>query len=132
MFDNLTDRFSNTFKKLKGQSRLTESNIQETLHEVRVALLEADVALPVVNDFLEGVKTGALGQDVQNSLTPGQSMIKLVQAELIKVMGNKNETLNLNAQPPAVILMAGLQGAGKTTTVAKEDAQTATLLMPIE
>jgi len=119
MFDNLTDRFSNTFKKLKGQSRLTESNIQETLHEVRVALLEADVALPVVNDFLEGVKTGALGQDVQNSLTPGQSMIKLVQAELIKVMGDKNETLNLNAQPPAVILMAGLQGAGKTTTVAK-------------
>ncbi len=119
MFDNLTDRLSNTLKKLKGQSRLTESNIQETLQEVRVALLEADVALSVVNDFLERVTVGALGQDVQNSLTPGQSMIKLVQAELIKVMGEKNETLNLNAQPPAVILMAGLQGAGKTTTVAK-------------
>ena len=86
---------------------------------MRVALLEADVALPVVTDFLENLKIGALGQEVQNSLTPGQSMIKLVQAELIKVMGDKNESLNLNAQPPAIILMAGLQGAGKTTTVAK-------------
>ena len=81
--------------------------------------MEADVALPVVTDFLENLKTGALGKDVQNSLTPGQAMIKLVHAELIKVMGEKNESLNLNAQPPAVILMAGLQGAGKTTTVAK-------------
>ena len=84
-----------------------------------MALLEADVALPVVTEFLENLKTGALGQEVQNSLTPGQSMIKLVHAELIKVMGAQNETLNLKAQPPAVILMAGLQGAGKTTTVAK-------------
>ncbi len=119
MFDNLTERLSGTLKKLKGQSRLTESNIKDTLQEVRVALLEADVALPVVNDFLENLKTGALGQEVQNSLTPGQSMIKLVHAELIKVMGAQNETLNLKAQPPAIILMAGLQGAGKTTTVAK-------------
>ncbi len=119
MFDNLTERLSGTLKKLKGQSRLTESNIQDTLQEVRVALLEADVALPVVNEFLENLKTGALGQEVQNSLTPGQSMIKLVHAELIKVMGAQNETLNLKAQPPAIILMAGLQGAGKTTTVAK-------------
>ncbi len=119
MFDNLTERLSGTLKKLKGQSRLTESNIQDTLQEVRVALLEADVALPVVTEFLENLKTGALGQEVQNSLTPGQSMIKLVHAELIKVMGAQNETLNLKAQPPAVILMAGLQGAGKTTTVAK-------------
>jgi signal recognition particle subunit SRP54 len=119
MFDNLTERLSGTLKKLKGQSRLTESNIQDTLQEVRVALLEADVALPVVTEFLENLKMGALGQEVQNSLTPGQSMIKLVHAELIKVMGAQNETLNLKAQPPAVILMAGLQGAGKTTTVAK-------------
>ncbi len=119
MFDNLTERLNGTLKKLKGQSRLTESNIQDTLKEVRTALLEADVALPVVTDFLEKLKAGALGQEVQSSLTPGQSMIKLVQTELIKVMGDKNESLNLNAQPPAVILMAGLQGAGKTTTVAK-------------
>ena len=100
MFDNLTERLSGTLKKLKGQSRLTESNIQDTLQEVRVALLEADVALPVVTEFLENLKTGALGQEVQNSLTPGQSMIKLVHAELIKVMGAQNETLNLKAQPP--------------------------------
>ena len=119
MFDNLTQRLSGTLKKLKGESRFTESNIKDTLQEVRAALLEADVALPVVTDFLENLKTGALGKDVQNSLTPGQAMIKLVHAELIKVMGEKNESLNLNAQPPAVILMAGLQGAGKTTTVAK-------------
>ncbi|MDO9105085.1 MAG: signal recognition particle protein [Methylovulum sp.] len=119
MFDNLTDRLSNTLKKLKGQGRLTEDNIKETLREVRTALLEADVALPVVTDFIERVKTGALGQDVQTSLSPGQSMIKLVQSELVKVMGEANEGLNLKAVPPVVILMAGLQGAGKTTTVAK-------------
>jgi signal recognition particle subunit SRP54 len=119
MFDNLTDRLSNTLKKLKGQGRLTEDNIKETLREVRMALLEADVSLAVVTDFIERVKEGALGQDVQASLSPGQAMIKLVQAELVKVMGDANEGLNLNAVPPAVILMAGLQGAGKTTTVAK-------------
>ena len=119
MFDNLTDRLSITLKKLKGQGRLTEDNIKETLREVRMALLEADVSLPVVTDFIERVKDGALGQDVQTSLTPGQAMIKLVQSELVKVMGAANESLNLNAVPPAVILMAGLQGAGKTTTVAK-------------
>jgi signal recognition particle subunit SRP54 len=119
MFDNLTDRLSGALKKLKGQGRLTEDNIKETLREVRMALLEADVALPVVTDFIERVKEGALGQDVQASLSPGQSMIKLVQAELVKVMGDANEGLNLRAVPPAIILMAGLQGAGKTTTVAK-------------
>ncbi|WP_020562329.1 signal recognition particle protein [Methylosarcina fibrata] len=119
MFDNLTDRLSNTLKKIKGQGRLTEDNIKETLREVRVALLEADVALPVVTDFIDRVKAGALGQEVQSSLTPGQSLIKLVQAELIKVMGEANEGLNLRMNPPAIILMAGLQGAGKTTTVAK-------------
>ena len=119
MFDNLTDKLSITLKKLKGQGRLTEDNIKDALSEVRVALLEADVSLPVVTDFIERVKEGALGQDVQSSLTPGQAMIKLVQSELVKVMGAANESLNLNAVPPAVILMAGLQGAGKTTTVAK-------------
>ena len=119
MFDNLTDRLSLTLKKLKGQGRLTEDNIKETLQEVRTALLEADVSLPVVTDFIERVKIGALGQDVQTSLSPGQSMIKLVQAELVKVMGEANEALNLRAVPPAIILMAGLQGAGKTTSVAK-------------
>jgi signal recognition particle subunit SRP54 len=119
MFDNLSDRLSLTLKKLKGQGRLTEDNIKETLREVRMALLEADVALPVVTDFIERVRTRALGQEVQTSLSPGQAMIKLVQAELVHVMGQANEKLNLNAVPPAVILMAGLQGAGKTTTVAK-------------
>ena len=119
MFDNLTDRLSHTLKKLKGQARLTEDNIKEVLNEVRTALLEADVSLPVVTDFIEHVKIGALGQDVQASLSPGQSMVKLVQAELVKVMGEANEALNLRAVPPAIILMAGLQGAGKTTSVAK-------------
>ncbi|MEI8209516.1 MAG: signal recognition particle protein [Methylococcales bacterium] len=119
MFDNLTDRLSSTLKKLKGQGRLTEGNIKDALREVRMALLEADVSLSVVTDFIARVKEGALGQEVQASLSPGQAMIKLVQSELVKVMGAANEGLNLNAVPPAVILMAGLQGAGKTTTVAK-------------
>jgi len=119
MFDNLTDRLSGTLKNLRGQGRLTDDNIKDTLREVRVALLEADVALPVVTEFIEHVRRGALGQDVQKSLTPGQSLIKLVQKELIKVMGEANESLSFRTQPPAIILMAGLQGAGKTTTVAK-------------
>lgn len=119
MFDNLTDRLSGTLKNLKGQGRLTESNIKDTLREVRMALLEADVALPVVTAFIERVREGALGRDVQSSLSPGQAMIKLVQSELVKVMGDANEGLNLKANPPAIVLMAGLQGAGKTTTVAK-------------
>lgn len=119
MFDNLTDRLSGTLKKLKGQGKLTESNIKDTLREVRMALLEADVALPVVTDFIEKVKQGALGQEVQTSLNPGQALVKIVQQELIKVMGEANEELNLKTNPPAIILMAGLQGAGKTTTVAK-------------
>jgi signal recognition particle subunit SRP54 len=119
MFENLTDRLSGTLKKIKGQGRLTESNIKETLREVRMALLEADVALPVVTDFITNVKEGALGQAVQTSLTPGQALVKVVQAELIRVMGEPNEGLNLRMNPPAIILMAGLQGAGKTTTVAK-------------
>jgi len=119
MFDNLTDRLSGALKNLKGQGKLSESNVKDTLHEVRMALLEADVALPVVTDFIEKVKEGALGKQVQSSLNPGQALIKLVQSELVKVMGEANEELNLKANPPAIVLMAGLQGAGKTTTVAK-------------
>ena len=119
MFDNLTDRFSDSLRKLRGQGRLTEANVQDALREVRQALLEADVALPVVKDFIEQVKVRSLGQEVRKSLTPGQAMIKIVNEELVTIMGKANEKLNLATQPPAVILMAGLQGAGKTTTVAK-------------
>jgi len=119
MFDNLTDRLTQSLKKIRGQGRLTEANIQDTLREVRMALLEADVALPVVKDFIEQVKNRAVGQEVQSSLSPGQSFIKIVNDELVSVMGNAHEKLNLATQPPAVILMAGLQGAGKTTSVAK-------------
>lgn len=119
MFDNLTDRLGKTLKNLRGQGRLTEENIKEAMREVRMALLEADVALPVVTAFIDKVKERALGQEVQASLSPGQALIKVVQAELESVMGERNEELDLKANPPAVILMAGLQGAGKTTTVAK-------------
>ncbi|MEJ1471201.1 MAG: signal recognition particle receptor subunit alpha, partial [Candidatus Sedimenticola sp. (ex Thyasira tokunagai)] len=119
MFDNLTDRLGGVLNKLRGQGRLTEENVKETLREVRMALLEADVALPVVRTFVDQVREQALGEEVMNSLTPGQVLIKIVNDELIKVMGEANESLNLAAQPPAVILMAGLQGSGKTTSVAK-------------
>lgn len=119
MFENLSDRLSQSLKKISGKASLSESNIQETLREVRIALLEADVALTVVKDFIELVKQRAVGREVSSSLNPGQQFLKIVQAELESVMGEKNESLNLNAQPPAVILMAGLQGAGKTTSVAK-------------
>ena len=119
MFDNLTQRFDASLKKIRGQGRLTESNIQDTLREVRAALLEADVALPVVKDFIEQVKARALGHEVEKSLNPGQSLVKIVHEELKAVMGSAHVKLSLACQPPAVILMAGLQGAGKTTTVAK-------------
>ncbi len=119
MFDNLSERLGKTLKNLKGQGRLTEENIKETMREVRMALLEADVALPVVTSFIDQVKERALGKEVQTSLNPGQALIKVVQTELVTVMGEANEGLNLKANPPAIILMAGLQGAGKTTTVAK-------------
>ena len=119
MFDSLSDRLGSTLQKLRGQGRLTESNIKESLREVRMALLEADVALPVVKAFIDRVKERAMGQDVLRSLTPGQALIKVVNDELVTVMGEANESLNLNMQPPAVILIAGLQGAGKTTSVAK-------------
>jgi signal recognition particle subunit SRP54 len=119
MFDSLSDRLGSTLKKLRGQGRITEDNVKETLREVRMALLEADVALPVVREFIERVKERAMGQDVLRSLTPGQALVKVVNDELIAVMGEADPGLSLNTQPPAVILMAGLQGAGKTTSVAK-------------
>ncbi len=119
MFDTLSARLGDTLHKLRGRGRITEDNIKDTLREVRMALLEADVALPVLREFIDNVRKRALGQDVIRSLTPGQILIKAVQDELTTVMGKANETLNLNVQPPAVILIAGLQGAGKTTTVAK-------------
>lgn len=119
MFENLTDRLSLTVKQLRGQARLTEDNIKDTLREVRKALLEADVALPVVRDFIDRVKEQAVGEAVTKSLTPGQALIKVVQAELVTLMGEANEGLILNVRPPAVVLMAGLQGSGKTTSVAK-------------
>ena len=119
MFENLTDRLTHTLKRLRGQGRLTEENIQETLREVRMALLEADVALPVVREFIERVKARAVGQEVLTSLTPGQALVKIVHDELVAIMGEANDALNLRMQPPAVVLMAGLQGSGKTTSTAK-------------
>lgn len=119
MFDNLTDRLSGTFRKLTGKSTLTETNIAEALREVRRALLEADVALSVVKDFIDRISLRAVGQEVSKSLSPGQAFIKIVQAELEAIMGSTNAELDLNATPPAIVLLAGLQGAGKTTTVAK-------------
>jgi len=119
MFDNLTDRLSRTLNNLRGRGRLTEENIKETMREVRMALLEADVALPVVKQFVDRVRFKAMGADVLSSLTPGQMLVKIVNDELVSIMGEANEALNLAAQPPAVILMAGLQGSGKTTSAAK-------------
>lgn len=119
MFDNLTERLNRTLKNISGQGRITEDNIKDTLREVRTALLEADVALPVVKSFTNRVKERALGQQVSLSLTPGQEFIKIVYAELVNTMGGEAQEINLAAQPPAVILLAGLQGAGKTTSAAK-------------
>lgn len=119
MFDNLSDRITKSLKTITGRAKLTEKNISDTLREVRKALLEADVALPVVKDFVGQVRKRALGQEVSRALNPGQQFLKIVEAELTSVMGEANEGLNLSAKPPAVILMAGLQGAGKTTSVAK-------------
>ncbi len=119
MFENLTDRLSGTLRNISGKSRLTDDNIQDALREVRKALLEADVALTVAKDFVEAVRKRAIGQEVSRSLSPGQQFVKIVQDELIAVMGSANEELNLAVKPPAIILMAGLQGAGKTTSVAK-------------
>ena len=119
MFDGLSNRLASTVQNLRGQGRLTEKNIEDALREVRRALLEADVALDVVRQFIEDVKARAIGEEVLTSLKPGQVLIRVVNVELVRVMGERCEELNLAATPPAVVLMAGLQGAGKTTTVAK-------------
>lgn len=119
MFQQLSDRLQGTVKKLRGQARLTEDNIRDTMREVRIALLEADVSLPVVKSFVGRLKEKAIGTDVSQSLNPGQMLIKIVQDELVDLMGAANDALDLAQAPPAVILVAGLQGAGKTTTVAK-------------
>src|SRR5690554_3608278 len=118
MFESLTDRLGGALKSISGQSKLTEENIKGTVREVRMALLEADVALPVVKAFTDQVKERAIGADVLKSLNPGQVFLKIVHEELQSVMGEANEKLNLATQLPAIVLMAGLQGAGKTTTVA--------------
>ena len=119
MFDNLQNRLTSSLNEIAGKARLDEANIKSTLREVRTALLEADVALPVVKEFVEQLQTQALGAEVQASLNPGQTFLKLVEAELKTIMGEANESLNLAVSPPAVILMAGLQGSGKTTTTGK-------------
>src|SRR5436190_3481626 len=119
MFENLNQRLQATLKRLRGEGRLTEDNVAGALRDVRMALLEADVALPVVKEFLEQIRERATGQDVMSSLTPGQALIKVVNDELVTLMGGANDRLDLAARPPAVILLAGLQGAGKTTTAAK-------------
>ncbi len=119
MFSKLGDRLKQTFKNLSGRGRLSEDNIKEALREVRVALLEADVALPVVKSFVERVRERAVGREVLESLQPGQAVIKVVHEELVALMGAHNDSLDLSARPPAVVLVAGLQGAGKTTTVGK-------------
>ena len=119
MLDNLTARLAKIVKTVRGEARLTEANIQEALREVRVALLEADVALPVVKHFIDAVRAGALGEEVVGSLTPGQALVGVVHRELTKLMGEASVGLDLATQPPAVILMAGLQGSGKTTTTGK-------------
>jgi len=119
MFESLTQRLSGTIERIRGRGRLTESNITEAVREVRIALLEADVALPVVQALVQRIKVRAVGQEVMRSLTPGQVLVRIVRDELTAVMGAQAQDLNLNVPAPAVILMAGLQGAGKTTTVAK-------------
>ena len=119
MFASLSDRLSGVLKKVRGQGRISEDNVKDTLREVRMALLEADVALPVVKHFVDQVRERALGEEVLRSLTPGQVLVKIVNDQLVHLMGEENERLDLAAQPPAVILMAGLQGSGKTTSVAK-------------
>ncbi|MGB5334606.1 MAG: signal recognition particle protein [Woeseiaceae bacterium] len=119
MFENLTGRLSDAARQLSGKGRLTETNIKDTLRQVRLALLEADVALPVVKGFVDRIRERALGEEVGKSLTPGQALVKIIHAELVGILGSESAPLDLKAQPPVVILLAGLQGAGKTTTAAK-------------
>jgi signal recognition particle subunit SRP54 len=119
MFENLSGRLSDAARNLTGKGRLTEANIKDTLRQVRLALLEADVALPVVKTFIERIRERALGEEVGKSLTPGQELVKVIHAELVRILGSDSAPLEYRAQPPVVILLAGLQGAGKTTTAAK-------------
>lgn len=119
MFENLTGRLSDAARQLSGKGRLTEANIKDTLRQVRLALLEADVALPVVKGFVDRIRERALGEEVGKSLTPGQALVKIIHAELVGILGSETAPLDFKAQPPVVILLAGLQGAGKTTTAAK-------------
>ena len=119
MFDNLSGRLRDAARGLTGKGRLTESNIKDTLRQVRLALLEADVALPVVKTFIERIRQRAVGEEVSKSLTPGQALVKIIHSELVEILGSANDPLDLRAQPPVIILLAGLQGAGKTTTAAK-------------
>ena len=119
MFDNLSDRLSQAARNLSGKGRLSESNINDTLRQVRLALLEADVALPVVKSFIERIRERAVGEEVGKSLTPGQALVKIIHSELVSILGSDTVPLDLKAQPPVVIFLAGLQGAGKTTTAAK-------------
>ena len=119
MFDNLSSRLTDAARKLSGKGRLTEENIADTLRQVRLALLEADVALPVVKTFIERIRDRSIGEDVGKSLTPGQALIKIIHAELVALLGDEHAPIDLNSQPPVVVLLAGLQGAGKTTTAAK-------------
>jgi signal recognition particle subunit SRP54 len=119
MFDKLTERLQGVVESLRGRGRLTEDNINDTLRQVRMALLEADVALPVVKTFVESIRGKVVGQEIEKSLTPGQMLVKIIHDELIALMGAGVRPVNLRAQPPVVILLAGLQGAGKTTSAAK-------------
>ena len=119
MFDSLSGKLTGIFNRLTGRGALTEADVNEAMREVRVALLEADVALPVVRGFCRESKTGAIGHDVMRSVTPGQQVIKIVHDNLVELLGKEAEPLNLNVTPPAVIMMLGLQGSGKTTTSAK-------------
>ena len=119
MFDSLTDKLSAVFKRLRGHGKLTEQNITEALKEVRLALLEADVNFKVVKDFVERIRSRAVGQEVMESLTPGQQVIKVVHEELISLMGGVNSSLNLSFKPPIPIMLVGLQGSGKSTTAGK-------------
>ncbi|CUX96058.1 Signal recognition particle protein [Candidatus Gullanella endobia] len=119
MFENLSNRLSHVLRNINGRGRLSEDNIKDTLREIRMTLLEADVALPVVRDFINRVKESAIGKKVNKNLTPGQQFIKILRTELVNAMGNENNTLNLSTQPPAVVMMVGLPGVGKTTSISK-------------
>ena len=119
MLENLTDRLQSVIKTIRGQARFTEENISDAMREVRIALIEADVALPVVKYFIDRVKEKAIGAEVLKSVSPGQAIIKIVQDELTDLMGEQNAQLDFSTKPPAIILLAGLQGSGKTTTAGK-------------